>query len=84
MQTLVTEPPYGKTPTDSLRKKWTRDDCIRLDAAGAFGKLELIDGELIDRMGTRPPHQITQGLMIEWLMRRFGYRRVRSEIAIDG
>ena len=83
MPTVVTEAPYRPVPLDAPRKRWTREDCALLDSVGAFEKLELVEGELINKMSKRPPHQITLGLAIEWLMQIFGTRFVRSETPID-
>jgi Uma2 family endonuclease len=45
-------------PGDPPRKRFTRADVDRLEQAGVFDGLrfELIDGDLIDKMGQKPPH----------------------------
>ena len=83
MPTLVTEAPNRPSPPAPPRKRWTRDDCVLLDAVGAFGKLELIDGELIDKMGKLRPHQIVLVLIDEWLGRVFGNLFISTETPID-
>ena len=83
MPTLVTEAPYRPVPLDAPRKRWTREDCALLDSVGAFERLELVEGELINKMGKRRPHQIVLGLTMEWLTRVFGTRFVSQETPID-
>ena len=46
-------------------------------------RLELIDGELINKMGKNRPHSITLSMVNEWLIRVFGGKRVNSETSID-
>ena len=83
MPTLVTEAHHQPFPLAPPRKRWTRDDCALLDGIGAFGKLELIDGELIDKMGKLRPHQIVLVLIHEWLIQMFGVRFISTETPID-
>ena len=63
------------------RKLWTREEAHLLVDAGFPNaeKLELINGELIDRMGKKRPHVIWQNLIHEWLRATFGAERVESE-----
>jgi Uma2 family endonuclease len=44
---------------------------------------ELIDGELINKMGKHETHAVTVLLIQEWLISIFGFRRVRKEDPID-
>ncbi len=45
--------------------------------------LELVNGELIDRMGKRPPHVFWKTVLRDWLTAQFGAEYVRSEDPID-
>ena len=62
---------------------WTREDCALLDSVSAFEKLELVEGELINKRGKRRPRQLGLGLMMEWLTGVFGPRFVSEETPID-
>lgn len=63
------------------RKIWTRAD-VDLLPPEAFS-LELINGELIDRMGKKPPHIFWKNRLQKWLVSQFGFDWVRSEDPID-
>ena len=67
------------------RKRWTRAECERLEALGIFEQqhVELIEGELIDKMGKNRPHVATATLLIAWLSQVFGGRFVSGEAPID-
>ena len=55
-------------PLEVPRKIWTREEShllVELCFPNAE-KLELIDGELIDRMGKKRPHVIWPGVWIDW------------------
>ena len=56
--------------SDSLRRKrFTREEVDRLLEIGFFDgqRFELIDGELIDKMGQNPPHAFTLRAINGWL-----------------
>ncbi|MFL6452324.1 MAG: Uma2 family endonuclease [Bryobacteraceae bacterium] len=63
------------------RKVWTRAEVERLSLDGL--SLELVNGELIDRMGKKPPHVYWKGELRDWLIANFGGECVRSEDPID-
>ena len=67
------------------RKRWTREQCAELDASGVFEKerLELIDGELISKMGKNRPHVNAFTLVHLWLLEAFGKQFVNAEAPID-
>ncbi len=46
-------------------------------------RLELIEGELIDKRGKKPPHYISVSLLFEWLFGVFGARFVQQGSPID-
>jgi len=70
---------------DPPRKRWTRSECAVIEAAGLFEqeRVELIDGELISKMGKKRPHVHTGSLLFGWLIRVFGDGLVNSEAPID-
>ena len=67
------------------RKIWTRQEAHALVDLGLpnAGKLELIEGELIDRMGKNHPHILWQNLVLWWLQDTFGREYVRTEAPTD-
>jgi Uma2 family endonuclease len=67
------------------RKRWTRAECDRMEALGMFDqqRLELIEGELIDKMGKNRPHAGAAALLNAWLIQVFGGLRVNAEAPID-
>ena len=46
-------------------------------------RLELIDGDLIDKMGQKPPHAIAVELLLDLLYEIFGPRRVRVQAPVE-
>ena len=65
------------------RKRWTVADCERLVKKGELtGRYELIDGEIISKMGQHSPHTISLTLMGQWLVSLFGYLFVRTQSPI--
>jgi Uma2 family endonuclease len=83
--TAVTEMPYRPVPTDPPRKRWTRAECAVLEALEPWDqqRLELVDGELINKMGKRRPHVNAFTAVLAWVMRVFGEQYVNSEAPID-
>jgi Uma2 family endonuclease len=79
---IAPEPPIPLSPP---RKRWTRAECTALEANGMWEaqKLELIDGELISKMGKNRPHVNALVTMMLWLMNAFGSDRVNPEAPID-
>lgn len=73
------------TLADIPRKIWTREEAHALVNLGLPNaeRWELIDGELIDKMGKNRPHVIWQGIVYEWLLSVFGSGRVESEAPSD-
>jgi Uma2 family endonuclease len=69
----------------SRRKRFTRQEVERLLDMGFFDgqRYELIDGELLDKMGQNPPHaEIIQNLT-EILGRIFGNRLLRIQLPME-
>ncbi len=70
------------------RKKWTRDECYRLMEAGLLpeGKFELINGDIILKMGHNPPHVLTCMKTLNVLADVFGFEFMQSQapLAVSG
>jgi hypothetical protein len=64
---------------------WTPERFAPLEAAGAFRneRLELVEGELISKMGKNRPHVNAFRLMLIWLQKTFGEQFVDPEAPID-
>jgi Uma2 family endonuclease len=85
MPTVVTETPRFPPPAEPPRKRWTRQECVALEDSGIWDQqhLELIEGELISKMGKKRPHTNVMVIMHEWLLRVFGEQYVNPETPID-
>ncbi|MDX1931644.1 MAG: Uma2 family endonuclease [Capsulimonadales bacterium] len=82
--TLTFQSSLSVPPTASGRKRWTRDDVAFLSNAGLLnGRYELIDGELIDKMGQNRPHALAVSLVLSYLYLRFGPRRVQTQATME-
>src|ERR1035441_1283354 len=65
------------------RKDITRDEVHRLESLGLLtGRYELIEGELIDKLGQNPPHGYVLTRVMIWLARVFGHR-VRCQLPME-
>jgi Uma2 family endonuclease len=82
MPTAVTDLPAQLSPR---RKLWTRSEYEELSSSGLFDQqhLELVEGELIDKMGKNRRNISSVALLLAWLMRAFGNRFVLQESTID-
>lgn len=66
------------------RKRWTRSECDVMRETGILtGRYELIDGEVISKMGQKPPHSLTVVRLYAWLTAVFGALFVRTQLPID-
>jgi Uma2 family endonuclease len=85
MPTAITETPSVPPPLEPPRKRWNREECAALEAAGIWEqqRLELVEGELISKMGKKRPHTNTLVLVQAWLIRVFGEQYVNPETPID-
>jgi Uma2 family endonuclease len=74
------------TPGEPRRKRWTRAECSALEASGMWDQqhLELVQGELISKMGKGRPHVFALALVHAWLLRVFGEQFVSAEGPIEG
>jgi len=70
---------------DPPRKRWTRAECLALEASGLWDRerLELVHGELITKMGKKRPHVNALVAVQAWLVRTFGEQFVNPEAPID-
>lgn len=72
-KTLPPIPPDAPLAPAPNRKRWTRQDCEFLEKSGLLtGRYELIDGEIIIKMGQNVPHMMVITLMAEYLRLIFG------------
>jgi Uma2 family endonuclease len=71
--------------TDPPRKRWTRAECVALEASGLWDRerLELVHGDLISKMGKKRPHVNAVVAVQAWLVRTFGEQFVNPEAPID-
>jgi Uma2 family endonuclease len=85
MATAVTETPVQAVVQGPARKRWTRSECAVIEDAGLFDqeRVELIDGELISKLGKKRPHVDTGTRLFAWLLRVFGDDNVNSEAPIN-
>ena len=79
METLALERP--NTPH---RIRWTRAHCTALEAAGVLThRYELIEGDILDKMGQKLPHRHGVTRLTAWAYRVFGEDWVQSQAEID-
>jgi Uma2 family endonuclease len=66
-------------------KTWTRAEMDALQAAGLLTgtRFELIEGEVFDKMGQKPPHATAVGALVEALAAVFGIDRVRTQLPVE-
>ena len=85
MPTAVLENPALVTPPLFRRKVWTRAECEALESLEVFQgqNLELIEGELIDRMGKGILHCVVVAMLQELFAGIFGLSYLMPEGVID-
>lgn len=85
MPTVLIDAPPLPTILDPPRKRWTRAECATLEASGLLDQqhLELVEGELISKMGKKRPHVNALMSILVWLQRTFGSQFVNAEAPID-
>ena len=66
-------------------KLWTREECDALERSGVIDleRYELIEGELIPKVGKNHPHMLAVLLLASWLRKVFGETLVVTEPSID-
>src|SRR5437870_1324506 len=67
------------------RKRFTREEVDRLTYEGFFDgqRYELIDGDLIDKMGQKPPHASAIRRINTWLLKVFGAARIQTQLPVE-
>jgi Uma2 family endonuclease len=71
---------------DSLRRKrFSRREVDRMQELGIIDgqRCELIDGELIDKMGQNPPHAQAIRKLFSWLVSLFGPLQLQMQLPIE-
>lgn len=81
LPTLQGMPPLEAAPN---RKRWSRRECAFLVQSGLLtGRYELVNGEVIVKMGQNPPHAYVITRIMTWLVALFGGDFVRVQLPID-
>ena len=85
MPTTLTATPSTAIPMDPPRKQWTRSEYEQLQQKGLFDqqRVELVYGDLINKMGKNRPHVITLVWTMKWLIQVFGIEFVNPETSIN-
>ncbi len=66
------------------RVRWTTSQCCAIVEAGILtGRYELIEGEVVSKMGQKPPHAYVVGTIMAWLIAVFGSEHVRIQLTVD-
>src|SRR5690349_18894234 len=81
MPVALTNAPERPLPPQPPRKQWTRAEIAAFERAGLWHgeHLELIEGELISKIGKKRPHILALMKVMHWLVDAFGWDRVNSE-----
>lgn len=77
---------HAQVPSEALpRKRFTRTEVERLLATGIFDgrRYELIDGDLVDKMGQNPPHAYAIQLALRWLASFLEAGRIRVQLPME-
>jgi Uma2 family endonuclease len=83
-RTLERPPQSTERVSAPTRQPLTRRQCESLVESGELqGRYELVDGEIVSKMGQKPPHAVTVVLLMDWLTRVFGARFVRIQLAMN-
>ena len=84
MPVTLQSPPMRAEFPDPPRKRWTRDECAALESAGVeLQRYELIEGELIRKMGKHHRHMRAMLRLCIWLRAVFGELAIVQEHSID-
>jgi Uma2 family endonuclease len=88
MAAILTTPlPAAQTNPDeerAPRKRWTREDCDFLERVGLLEeRYELLDGEIILKVGQNQPHAMAVTRLFAWLLGVFGVARVQTQTTIE-
>jgi len=69
------------------RYRWTVKACSRLAKLGFLeGRFEVVDGEIVSKIGQKPSHRIVIILIMNWLLAQFDALNIQTEapIALSG
>lgn len=85
MPVTLTEPRVLTANGWPPHKLWTREECEVLEERGLIdpSRYELVEGELIVKMGKNHRHIVAVALFCEWLRTVFGARLVLQEPSVD-
>lgn len=85
MPTALLDAPAPPLPLEPPRKRWNRSECAALEASGLLDQqhLELVEGELISKMGKKRRHVNGLTFLQVWLQEVFGTAFVNPEAPID-
>ena len=65
------------------RVRWTTSQCRAIVEAGVLtGRYELIEGDIIPKMGQKPSHAYVVGVLMAWLIATFNSAYVRIQLPI--
>lgn len=83
-KTLPAPHKFARLESAPNRKRWTRHECEFLVKNGLLvGRYELVDGEVISKMGQNPPHACVVRCFMAWLVSVFGADFVSIQLPID-
>jgi Uma2 family endonuclease len=85
MPTRLHSPDLPTRPeTAPGRIRWTRQQCAAIREAGILtGRYELIEGEILVKMGQKPAHASAIVRLMTWLVALFGGEYVRIQLSLD-
>ena len=80
---MVTNAVLPAPPEMEFAVRWTRAECVELEAAGFLNyRYELMNGVIIRKMGQLMPHMLTVSRANAWLVGHFDYDRILSQGSI--
>jgi len=83
MPVLLTQQPAPYEPVPN-RIRWTRKQCDTMRDDGILtGRYELVDGEILSKMGQKPAHAYVIQALLVWLAGLFGADYTRIQATID-
>jgi Uma2 family endonuclease len=64
--------------------QYTRAEVARMEESGELsGRWELVEGQLVNKMGQNPPHAYVLRLVAAWLARVYGPERISNQSPIE-
>jgi Uma2 family endonuclease len=80
----IVEPISNVAEPTPNRVRWNRAQCEAIRDVGILdGRYELVEGEVISKMGQKPPHRLAVVLLNAWLTAVFGALFVQTQATID-